>query len=610
MRRFAILLLVLIPTVVFAQSGSWGSRGLSRQFAVDGNLLLDADGRGLTVYDVGNSAAAHRTAVALTDDESLGLALLANRRLALLTRGGIALYAYDTGGSVGVLTGIPQSGFTKIAGEGNLLAASDASGVTVWRVNDLALEESLRVGANGPIDALAIHHGMLYVDVDGVGVTAYAADNPNPLAYLAESARDLAFSGDTLYIAGGTNGLLVADASDPASLRITTRIDVGAVNLLHVAADGNRVFAADGQNQVRVYDTSSAVALSSVIHEPADTIAASGNRLFVSGSLVDQWGLTSSSGRPVVIYDTTSASSMAGAIDDYAGPVTGVATDGTLAYVLDLPYLRVIDVSKTASPREIGNVRVDILADHVKVQGKQVILYNRGDVGLIDVSNPYQPKTVYVYHSGGRPPSNAAFAGDTIVEGNPASGFHVVDVTSYGEPRQIAGIKGHYVEVVAKDDTAFSFEGTFIRVVDLAVRGQANVIKGIAVGVVQADIAAATDNHPPLLLVHGLDGLHSYSLANRLDPVQLSLLPIPATGTIAGDGDSVWYAQTGSLSRIDVTNPARPQLVPSAYRVLAPQQVAAANGKVVVADTYSLRVFGPDTAPPPPPPAPRRRLVR
>jgi hypothetical protein len=48
-------------------------------------------------------------------------------------------------------------------------------------------------------------------------------------------------------------------------------------------------------------------------------------------------------------------------------------------------------------------------------------------------------------------------------------------------------------------------------------------------------------------------------------------------------------------------------------RVASPMQIASANGKIVVADRYSLRVFGPNTAPPPPPTQPeteRRRRVR
>ena len=60
---------------------------------------------------------------------------------------------------------------------------------------------------------------------------------------------------------------------------------------------------------------------------------------------------------------------------------------------------------------------IDAIEDHVKLLGKQVILYGRGDVDLVDVSDPYRPKLVKVFHSFGRPPSNAAFARDTIVDG-------------------------------------------------------------------------------------------------------------------------------------------------------------------------------------------------
>jgi len=69
---------------------------------------------------------------------------------------------------------------------------------------------------------------------------------------------------------------------------------------------------------------------------------------------------------------------------DRAGPVSGVATDGTLAYIVDRPYFRIIDVSKTNSPREIASLFIENIGDRVKVRGNQALIFSRGEVQLID----------------------------------------------------------------------------------------------------------------------------------------------------------------------------------------------------------------------------------
>ena len=199
---------------------------------------------------------------------------------------------------------------------------------------------------------------------------------------------------------------------------------------------------------------------------------ASDARLYVSGSLIDR-GLTTEIGVPLRIYDTSDSAAprAIGEFDDLAGPVSGIATDGTLAYVIDHPYFRVLDVSSTVALRELSSIRFDNLGDRVRLLGKQLIIYGRGDVQLLDVSNPYAPRLAKVWHSQGSPPSNAAFLRDTIIEGNPFSGLHVVDFINFSDPTQIGGIKNHYFEVVADGaDVAYvSYQGNELVAVNVAV---------------------------------------------------------------------------------------------------------------------------------------------
>jgi hypothetical protein len=79
---------------------------------------------------------------------------------------------------------------------------------------------------------------------------------------------------------------------------------------------------------------------------------------------------------------------------------------------------------------------------------------------------------------------------------------------------------------------------------------------------------------------------------------------------IAADADRAYLGTAGSVQVMDVTNPSRPTLLTTAMHPLSPMQIAPSKGKVVIADRYALRIFGPDTAPPPPPPPTRRRAAR
>lgn len=595
MRRLSLFLLLVAAPLV-AQTGVWGARGVSHAFLVRDTLVYDVDGRGVAVYDVANPAAIRRTAIVNSAAESLDGAFLANGDLAVLTRAGVDVYDRA---SLGLKAQLPGHGFTHLRADANWIVASSANGATVW-MNDLT--EARRLAFASSVSAIAMKGDALYVahDQGGIDVVDLAGSDSS---VLAENAQDLAVAGDTLYVAGGVNGLVVADVSDPLAPRVTRREGAGTMNLAHVAAAGTKIFAGESPSTIHVFDASGEVA---TIDDAVQTLAADGARLFVSGTTFDKFGLATETGLPLRVYDVATAPKLLGDVKDLAGPVSGAATDGTLAYIVDRPFFRVIDVSTTSTPRELASLAIDNIEDHLKLVGKQVILYGRGDVDLVDVSDPYHPKLVKVFHSFGRPPSNAAFANGTIVEGNPWSGFHVVDFTNYAEPEQIGGIKGHYYEVAANGgDVAYiSGESQSIAAIDLRDPHNPVAAKVIHVGVKQAFIAGGD------LVVRGTDGLHVYSLADPLNPTETSFIPMTAPDVAgpAGNAALVWIDD--ALVRVDL---AARTVVQSDLTVLAPMQIDSAGAKTVVADRYALRVFGPNTAPPPPPPPPppaRRRAAR
>jgi hypothetical protein len=586
MNRLTLFLLLVCAPL---SAGVWGSRGVSHAFLVRDNLVYDFDGRGVAVYD---TTKFQRVNVVESNAETLDGAFVGDDLL-VVTRQGIDRYDPN----LALREHFPARGFTHLRANDNWIVTAAATSITAWTRD---LSEARKVTFMNRVNAIALNGDALYVALDQFGIAVVDLAT-GAQSVVAETAQDLAVAGDRLYVAGGVNGLVVADISDPLAPRVIRRQGAGETNLARIAVAGTRVAASESTSTIRIFDDSGEVAR--IDNEPVQTLAASGTRLFVSGTNFDRFGLGTETGVPLRVYDVAGAPRVIGEVHDLAGPVSGAATDGTLAYVVDRPFFRVIDVSNTSAPREIASLSIDNIEDHVKLFGKQVLLYGRGDADLVDVSDPYHPRLVKVFHSFGRPPSNAAFARNTILEGNPWSGFHVVDFIDYPDARQVGGLTGHYYEIVADGgDVAYiSGEGVSIAVVDLRDINKPVTVKVIRVGVRQAFIR---DNE---LVVRSADGLHVFSLADPLDPVETSFVPMAEPG-VAGPfegGALVWIDD--ALVRADFATRA---VVPSELDALSPMQIDSAGAKIVIADRYGLRVFGPNTAPPPPPPLVRRRAAR
>jgi hypothetical protein len=603
----------LLPFAAFAQSGMWGSRGVSRQFLLRGTRLYDVDGRGVAVYDVGDPAHIRRISFVQRDSESLSGAFLGTSELDVLTRTGIDRYTIQSDGSLFRTEEVELTGYSSLTGNGSILATVSPTGdsVTLWRMADEGLERFAEIAAGGHVNAIAFHNGAMYVAVEGVAVLVFPTNGgTHSIGLLSMNAKGLAIVGDTLYAAAGSSGIITADIRDDAAPAIIDRFGGGEINLQSIAASGTRVYATQAGNFIRIYDVSSGTPREiSTMSEPASVIAASGTNLFVSGSLVDRNNLTNETGTPVRIFDMTTltAPKLAGEYRDYAGPVSGVATNGSLAYVVDPPYLRVIDISQTAAPREIASLQIPNIQDHIRVFGNLALIYGRGDVDVVDILDPYAPRYIARYESLGAAPSSASMLGNELIEGNPTTGFHIVDFRDYSPPAQIGGVKWHYFEILSRGDAVYLFEDSGVRVLDATDRGNVVITSYADVVGRTGDIVDATANHPELLVAGSVSGMHLFTLADRFVPMPAGTLRVPFGGTYASTGDTVWYAYPGFLQKIDVTNPMQPSAETTSMAVTSPMQIAAAGDKIVVADRYSLRVFGPDTAPPPPQQLLRRR---
>jgi hypothetical protein len=599
-RPFISLLITLVTLPLLAQSGTWGSRGISRKFALDGNRLFAAEGRGVAVYDVSDPTSPKRLETATRDDETLDVAVMSSARVVSITTAGIDLWSIGLDGRLTLIATRAQRGLTAVAASATTIAVATASKVLFF---DDTLTSSGAMDIAARVNAMILQRQTFFIAIDGIGVAIVDANNPANASIVPEPAKDLAFGLDTLWLAGGARGLI---AVDPDSLRIISSTDAGEVNFTRLAVSGSRVTVVDNDSMIREYDASNLEAprlIGSFAAAPR-AMAAFGGTLFLDGG--DATPLRAYANDKVI-----------GSFAARSVPVSGVAIspNGSLAYIVDAPFLRVIDVSNSAAPREIGSLRIDGIEDHIHVNGDgtRAVLYNRGDVQMVDLRNPYTPKLLGIWHSYGRSPSRAAFLRDHVIEANWMTGFHVLDIDHYAEPQIIGSLKFDYWDLEARPDSDVAYVNSEVSVIAAMNAQDATrpfVSHMVPAYMIEGTFADANDQHAPLLIARTPGSIRILDLADELAPADVVTIPMSDAASITASGETAYIATSGIITLMDVTNAAQPSFNPSAMRVTAPLQMAAVGQKLVIADTYSLRVYGPNTAPVPLPQPSRRRPSR
>lgn len=609
-RKLVLLSLLSLSLAVSAQpqQGIWGERGISRRFLVRGNLLYAADGRGVSVYDISNPSAIRRIDVESGDAESRDLAFIGASDLVVATSAGLDRFAVNADGTLARMgTTEVAGGVTRVAGTATRVAAAARRTLLVLsRTNDaLAIEHSKTF--TNTIGALVASGTTAYAAVERSAIYAIDMNSGETVNTIAVDATGLAIAGSTLWASANSRGVF---AIEIPSGRIRGIVGAGDHRFIDVAAAGSRAYALEAPNRVSIIDGANPAdpVIVATLTDWVNVLAADGNRLFVAGATVDEENLTFETGVPLRIYDLGNANAPAivGEFRDLAGPVSGVWTDGTVAYVIDNPYLRVLDISDTEAPREIASLLVPNLQDWIRVKGNRAVNYGRLWVNLIDVSNPRAPKFLGAWHTQGHAPSFAALARDTIVEANEYSGLHVVDYSDPANMHQISGRIFHYHDITAGDDAIYTLQHSIFLTLDITDRRNA-VDRTIHGGQWrQLETMPPNSAAPHHVVLRGQDVIELFTLEDRFAPRKVRTVRFESPGLLAANDTSVFVENEGVLHRWDIAGVAA--FAPTAMVVTSPMQISIAGEKVVIADRYRLRVYGPDTAPLPSSPT-RRRAV-
>lgn len=150
-----------------------------------------------------------------------------------------------------------------VVSEGVLYATSATGGLQAFAIDErgrLELLSTVRaVGGSGQANQMAIEDGRVFV-ANGGGVVSAGLGSPSAPEMLGSfttngSARDIAIRGDRVFVADGTEGVLVVDVSDPLVPK-----PLGAFRLpfdtVRLEVEGDLLFAVDWVTGLHIFDIS------------------------------------------------------------------------------------------------------------------------------------------------------------------------------------------------------------------------------------------------------------------------------------------------------------------------------------------------------------------
>ncbi|MFX1533188.1 MAG: LVIVD repeat-containing protein [Promethearchaeota archaeon] len=159
-------------------------------------------------------------------------------------------------------------------------------------------------------------------------------------------------SGSYAYVGGSTNGLIIADISDPTNLTVTGQLAYDNALSFGVFVSGSYAYVADGNNRLMIINISDPA-------NPTETgnisFDARPYNVFVSGSYAYVAGGTKGL-RIIDISDPANPTETGQFVEPIYSIATDVVVSGSYAFFADgSDGLEVIDISDPANPTEAGD---------------------------------------------------------------------------------------------------------------------------------------------------------------------------------------------------------------------------------------------------------------
>jgi hypothetical protein len=252
-------------------------------------------------------------------------------------------------------------------------------------------------------------------------------------------ASEIELAGDKLYTANADGMLHVVDIADPTKPRLVGAHRAPALATLAVS-DATAILSGDAETSVlslaHPTDPVSRLHFSVTTSARASGIAVDGEDvLFARGArgLLMQW--IGPFSRPSEVERRPEF------VGQVGGGYEATALDGTVAYVGIGPRLTAIDMSDPARPSRLGETGAfpDVVQD-VALRGRTAIVADgRGGLRIVDVTSSTAPREVgaLAWPAAAR---EVVVAGDVAYVADVSAGLAIVDVSEPTDPRLLATI--------------------------------------------------------------------------------------------------------------------------------------------------------------------------
>lgn len=440
----------------------------------------------------------------------------------------------------------------------------DEDSVLALTGNHTLYYQTAAIGGTTPLpastQALAVQGRFLFVaaGTDGILVLdLFAEPAPKEVAryYTSGNAGDLVIDNAIAYVADGGNGLSVLDVSEPLNIR-----QLGSVHRLgeasRVGISGERALVANRQGQLIQVDIGNAFSPRVTGYWPGSDTAVPftlhGDQAYlVRNNMVASADLT----RPVLPAVSVEGLNLGG--------TRRAGLSGDLLYVADwFSGMHVYDISDPTRPRHKGNYHTPGSSKGILIEGDTAWVGD-DDQGLqvLNISDPARPTRRSAMATTGLAYTMKK-VGKLLYIADHRGGLHIVDV-SRPKGRLIGSFKtpGKAWAVDVRDQVAFvADDNGGILSIDVSDPTHPQLISSFNPGGQAEDIVI----RGTLAWCAFFDkGLYVIDISRPEAMKKLARLPIPGNARgIALDGDTAWVAAWyAGLQAVDISKPDQPRII-------------------------------------------------
>ncbi|MDX1583602.1 MAG: hypothetical protein R3338_08385 [Thermoanaerobaculia bacterium] len=592
--RVILIVVVLLASLQQRAEGAectadrfYQTRGYPADIEVSGDELWIADGAGLARVDVSAPTDPILLFSTFEATASRAIARVSDHEVALLTDERIVLY--DLLGTMPLVAGGVSSDADDLHTfvEGVVAVGKQ---LVLARVTGSGLEEERSVVLNSEPRASGVVGNLLLVSVPDVGTTIFD-ETLVRRGRIPVEARKIAGNGNIAFLARSGGGIASADLSDPDNPQILDQTSA-SVAAREIVLGGEMIVASDGEGKVHLIDVArpDEMELIATSETDADVMATRGRYLYEYSFTRDRFGTRFEDGPYLSIRDLESPNlDLVGSLGISTGPLRGIATDGSTAWIADPPFVRAISLS-TGS--EIWRMELEEPFDQLRFENGYLITYGATWIHLIEPRSE-EGRLLGKWPTLGVSGGGVTFSGPWLIEANRASGFHVLDISALPEIVQRGGLindgRGQWMDVVGIPGAVYGVVNTGVKVVSLGSDPSAvEVVNFLPFGrTIDVEIVEVEGN--VFLVVLDNETLRVHDLAIPLQPMEISSVEVPPGEQLAVSGSTVWILDVEARAvAVSLDDPAAPVVTRVVEGMREGLAVAAAGDVVVGADRWAM----------------------